>query len=55
MFIGRKRELKFLQDCYNSAKSELVVIYGHRRIGKTELLKQFSKGKEVFSCWQPWN
>ncbi len=52
MFIGRERELEFLQECYNSSKSELVVVYGRRRIGKTELLKQFSKGKQVvfYAC-----
>ena len=37
MFIGRTRELEFLNDCYRSSKAELVVVYGHRRIGKTEL------------------
>ena len=45
MFIGRTRELEFLNDCYNSQKAELVVIYGRRRIGKTELLKEFCKDK----------
>ena len=52
MFIGRKRELAFLQDCYNSNRAEMVVIYGRRRIGKTELIKQFSKGKQVvfYAC-----
>ena len=43
-FIGRERELKFLQDRYTSDRSELIIVYGRRRIGKTELLKQFSKG-----------
>ena len=52
MFIGRKCELSFLQDCYNSDKGEMVVVYGRRRIGKTELIKQFSKGKQVvfYAC-----
>ncbi len=52
MFIGRKRELEFLQDCYASSKAELVVVYGRRRIGKTELLKQFSQDKQVvfYAC-----
>ncbi|MBR1695467.1 MAG: ATP-binding protein, partial [Selenomonas sp.] len=47
MFVGRKREMEFLQKCYDSPKAELVVIYGRRRIGKTELLKQFSHGKQA--------
>lgn len=45
MFIGRTRELEFLNDCYRSQKAELVVVYGRRRIGKTELLKEFCKDK----------
>jgi len=46
MFIGRDRELKYLNDRYNSDKAEMVVLYGRRRVGKTELLKQFIKNKE---------
>lgn len=52
MFIGREAELKFLKERYNSDKGELVVLYGRRRVGKTETLKQFCKGKPhlFFSC-----
>ncbi|HAK95936.1 MAG TPA: hypothetical protein DCM87_13325 [Planctomycetes bacterium] len=46
MFVGRERELKVLEDAYGSAKSELVVIYGRRRIGKSSLVGQFLRGKE---------
>ena len=46
MFIGREAELKFLKERYNSDKGELVVLYGRRRVGKTETLKQFCKGNE---------
>ena len=45
MFSGRKKELKYLQNRYESNKSEFVVLYGRRRIGKTELLKQFALDK----------
>jgi len=44
MFYGRTEELNFLESKYNSNKSEFIIIYGRRRIGKTELLKQFSNG-----------
>jgi AAA+ ATPase superfamily predicted ATPase len=43
MFYGREIELEFLKKKLNSKKSELIIIYGRRRIGKTELLKYFSK------------
>ena len=46
MFVGRKIELDFLNEKYKSTKSEFVIIYGRRRIGKTELLKQFVKDKK---------
>ena len=54
MFIGRKNELKFLNDKYNSNKAELVVLYGRRRVGKTETLSEFFKDKPgiFFSCRQ---
>lgn len=54
MFIGRQSELKFLNDKYNSSKAELIVLYGRRRVGKTETLSEFFKGKPgiFFSCRQ---
>lgn len=47
-FINRQTEIKELEDCYIFSKKRLfsVVIYGMRRVGKTELIKEFSKGKE---------
>jgi len=44
-FINREQELKFLENKYRSDKAELIVIYGRRRVGKTELLNNFSKNK----------
>lgn len=46
VFIGRKDELAFLQEQYNTPQGRLVVLYGRRRIGKTELLREFCKNKE---------
>jgi len=37
-FLGRDAELRHLQRAYRSATSEFVVVYGRRRVGKTELL-----------------
>jgi len=39
-FYNRVKEQKFLSDCFASRKSELIIIEGRRRIGKTELIKQ---------------
>ncbi len=54
MFIGRETELNFLEEKYKEQKGQLVVLYGRRRIGKTETLKEFCKGKPHFfySCTQ---
>lgn len=52
MFIGRENELKFLNNCYESDNAEFVVLYGRRRVGKTETLSEFCKGKPnvFYSC-----
>lgn len=54
MFIGRKMELNFLQDKYNEKKGQLIVLYGRRRVGKTETLREFCRQKPhiFFSCTQ---
>lgn len=44
-FIGRKEELSRLEECYRSSSAELFVLYGRRRVGKTELLNQFCLDK----------
>ena len=50
MFVGRKNELKLLNDAYRSEKDELVVLYGRRRIGKNSLVKCFAKKKKPYIC-----
>ncbi len=43
-FYDRKQELKILKDKLNNQQSgEMLVIYGRRRVGKTELIRQFIK------------
>lgn len=46
--IGRKKEIKELNALYNGKKSELVAIYGRRRIGKTYLIDETFKGRITF-------
>ena len=43
MFIGRERELGELTGKLNNDRFESVLIYGRRRIGKTELIKEAAK------------
>jgi len=45
MFFGRLNELDKLEKNFRSRKSELVVIYGRRRVGKSTLIKNFLKDK----------
>jgi len=45
MFIDRKAELANLEAHYLSGHAELFVLYGRRRVGKTELLRQFCSDK----------
>lgn len=45
MFIGRQQELRFLEDKYSEKQGQLIVWYGRRRVGKTETLSVFCKGK----------
>ena len=44
-FINRKVEINFLEKKYNSHGSQFIILYGRRRVGKTELIKQFCKDK----------
>lgn len=44
-FIGRDKELETLNDLMNKKVSNLVVVKGRRRIGKTSLIEKFAGGK----------
>lgn len=45
MFINREKELAFLKQKWKESKAQMIVLWGKRRIGKTELVKQFIKNK----------
>ncbi len=47
--IGRERECEELKRCVESERSELVIVYGRRRIGKTFLVEQYFKAH--FDFW----
>lgn len=46
-FVDREKELEFLNERYNAKNAEMIIIYGRRRVGKTELIKQFINGKKA--------
>jgi len=48
ILIDRKKEIEFLNKAYASNKSEFILIYGRRRLGKTHLIKFFADDKEHF-------
>ena len=52
MFIGREEELNFLESRYSESNGQLIVLYGRRRIGKTETLRKFCENKDnvFYSC-----
>jgi len=44
-FVNREKELKFLEEKFSEDFPQLIVLYGRRRVGKTQIIKQFLKGK----------
>ena len=47
MFVNRVNELSLLERYHASNQAELFVLYGRRRVGKTELLAHFCEGKRA--------
>ncbi len=46
MFVGRRKELETLESAFASKKSALIPIYGRRRVGKSELILRFLRGRQ---------
>lgn len=46
-FVGRLKELEYLNEEYEKQESSLIILYGRRRIGKTSLIKEFGKNKNM--------
>ena len=42
-FKNRIKELEFLSECYQKGTPKLIILYGRRRVGKTELVREFLK------------
>lgn len=43
-FVGRKEELAALDQWYRSRRSGFIPIYGRRRVGKSQLILEFTRG-----------
>ncbi len=41
LIIGREHEIQLLDDCCDSRESQLVIVYGRRRVGKSFLINQY--------------
>ena len=47
--IGREEEIRELDGYRESEKSEFLVVYGRRRVGKTFLIREYFKGEFFFT------
>lgn len=45
-FVDRANELEFMERHFKSGKVGFIVLYGRRRVGKTELINRFIKNKK---------
>lgn len=46
-FVGRETETAFLEQYYDREGSQILVVYGSRGVGKTRLLREFCKDREM--------
>ncbi|MFQ5830502.1 MAG: ATP-binding protein [Candidatus Methylomirabilia bacterium] len=46
-FVDRETELGWLQQRWSARGAQLLIVYGKRRVGKTELLKQFIRDRRA--------
>lgn len=50
-FIGRNEEIKILKESYKTDNYEGIVVYGRRRIGKSELIKESYKDLDTLNLY----
>jgi AAA+ ATPase superfamily predicted ATPase len=46
-FVGRESDLAFLQEEYAQNRASFVVLYGRKRLGKTTLISEFGRDKDM--------
>lgn len=47
--IGREKEKKILQNCYESDRAEFIIVSGRRRVGKTYLINSLYEDQFAFN------
>lgn len=51
MFLGRSAEINYLNQRYQRTGSQLVVVYGQKHVGRTTVIKEFSRNHPMlFLC-----
>lgn len=48
MFVGRKQEINKLRELVEGQRPRIGVIYGRRRIGKSELIRESLRGRQAY-------
>ena len=51
-FVNREAELEVLESAFGSQKSELLVVYGRRRLGKSALVREAIRNRDDAIYWQ---
>lgn len=46
-FIGREREIKLMQQEATASEASIIIVYGRRRVGKTELIEHTLKKRNL--------
>jgi hypothetical protein len=47
-FVNRVEEIEILEEACSSKEASLFIIYGRRRVGKTELISKFIGNRGVY-------
>ena len=53
-FVNRIEDMKILEDAYSAGGPSLFVLYGRRRVGKTELISNFVGDRGVYFLENRW-
>ncbi len=55
LLVGRKDEIRRLEQCMREVNAQLIILYGRRRIGKTFLISEFFDGRFDFKLTGAYN